>query len=94
MSQQDCLGHSPKQNLNKTNSATLANRKYVENFINLFLLQGASINSLLKKKWKLLVENLDVCVIFVMMRESLVMILLGKNLSMILKKGMQLLSYF
>ena len=47
MSQQDCLGHSPKHNLNKTNSAPLANRKYVENFIssNVGSLSGHNLRS-------------------------------------------------
>ena len=33
VSLQDCLGHSPNHGLNKTNSATLINRKYKERFV-------------------------------------------------------------
>ena len=42
-----------------------------------------------------MIENLDLCGIFVMVRESLVMILFKKNLnlSLILKETMQLLTY-
>ena len=40
-----------------------------------------------------MVENLDLCSIFVMIKGSLVMILLGKNLSLILKEWMQVLNY-
>ena len=51
------------------------------------------IKPLSKKNWKSMVGNLDLCGIFVMMRGSLVIILLRKNLNLILKERMQPLNY-